>query len=63
MVNVKMTLVWLIALNMGTQIAYAALPIELFASNGALPTLAPMLDLLLLILQPAVTFKQEIIHY
>ena len=44
MVNVKMTLVWLIVLNMGTQIAYAALPIELFASNSSLPTLAPMLD-------------------
>ena len=44
MMNVKVPLIWLVILNMSNPVAYAALPIELFVNNGALPTLAPMLD-------------------
>lgn len=42
--KLKSVLLWLAGLTLVTQVATAALPLDWFAEQGELPTLAPMLD-------------------
>lgn len=44
MTKFKTSLIWLAAMSLILQVAHAALPSSWFGENGALPTLAPMLD-------------------
>lgn len=44
MARVKSALVWLAALSLLAQVAFAGLPFAWFGGNGEMPSLAPMLD-------------------